>query len=83
MINPNNFFPLQIFGKCEFLNPGGSVKDRVAVQIIEEVNSLLVYFYFIFFPRIGTLFCCMDFDSVLDYCAGYKSWTATSRRNCY
>ncbi|CAK8538925.1 unnamed protein product [Lathyrus sativus] len=26
----------EILGKCEFLNPGGSVKDRVAVQIIEE-----------------------------------------------
>ncbi|KAM6552624.1 hypothetical protein CsatB_013386 [Cannabis sativa] len=26
----------EIFGKCEFLNPGGSVKDRVAVKIIEE-----------------------------------------------
>ncbi|XP_024376683.1 cysteine synthase 2 [Physcomitrium patens] len=26
----------EIYGKCEFLNPGGSVKDRVAVQIIEE-----------------------------------------------
>lgn len=26
----------QILGKAEFLNPGGSVKDRVAVQIIEE-----------------------------------------------
>ncbi|XP_061345985.1 cysteine synthase 2 isoform X2 [Gastrolobium bilobum] len=25
-----------ILGKCEFLNPGGSVKDRVAVKIIEE-----------------------------------------------
>jgi cysteine synthase A len=24
-------------GKAEFLNPGGSVKDRVAVKIIEEV----------------------------------------------
>ena len=23
-----------IFGKCEFLNPGGSVKDRPAKQII-------------------------------------------------
>ena len=32
----------QILGKCEFLNPGGSVKDRVAVKIIEEVN----YYYF-------------------------------------
>ena len=27
----------QILGKAEFLNPGGSVKDRVAVKIIEEV----------------------------------------------
>lgn len=26
----------EILGKAEFLNPGGSVKDRVAVQIIEE-----------------------------------------------
>ena len=32
---------VQILGKCEFLNPGGSVKDRVAVKIIEEVN----YYY--------------------------------------
>ncbi|KAL2316648.1 hypothetical protein Fmac_030524 [Flemingia macrophylla] len=26
----------QILAKCEFLNPGGSVKDRVALQIIQE-----------------------------------------------
>ncbi|KAM4102670.1 hypothetical protein ACJW30_06G019200 [Castanea mollissima] len=26
----------EILGMCEFLNPGGSVKDRVAVKIIEE-----------------------------------------------
>ncbi|KAH0466509.1 hypothetical protein IEQ34_003747 [Dendrobium chrysotoxum] len=26
----------EILGKAEFLNPGGSIKDRVAVQIIEE-----------------------------------------------
>ncbi|KAL4618624.1 hypothetical protein ACB092_06G024100 [Castanea dentata] len=26
----------EILGKCEFLNPGGSVKDRVAIKIIEE-----------------------------------------------
>lgn len=82
IINLCNIFPLQILGKCEFLNPGGSVKDRVAVQIIEEVNSLLVFFFF--FGRIGTLFfflwllilCLID-------CAGYKIWTAASRRNCY
>ncbi|CAN8321935.1 unnamed protein product [Cochlearia groenlandica] len=26
----------EILGKCEFLNPGGSVKDRVAAKIIQE-----------------------------------------------
>ena len=25
-----------IYGKCEFLNPGGSVKDRPALQIIRD-----------------------------------------------
>ena len=25
-----------IYGKCEFLNPGGSVKDRPALQIIQD-----------------------------------------------
>lgn len=34
---PFPFSDLQILGKAEFLNPGGSVKDRVAVKIIEEV----------------------------------------------
>ena len=24
--------------KCEFLNPGGSVKDRIAVRMIEEAE---------------------------------------------
>lgn len=28
--------PQQILGKAEFLNPGGSVKDRVALQIVRE-----------------------------------------------
>eukprot|EP00878_Enallax_costatus_P042306 GHUV01049570.1.p1 GENE.GHUV01049570.1~~GHUV01049570.1.p1 ORF type:complete len:138 (-),score=12.84 GHUV01049570.1:77-490(-) len=27
---------LQILGKAEFLNPGGSVKDRVALRIVHE-----------------------------------------------
>ena len=27
---------MQILGKAEFLNPGGSVKDRVAKQIVLE-----------------------------------------------
>lgn len=35
------FLVVQILGKCEFLNPGGSVKDRVAVKIIEEVMILV------------------------------------------
>ncbi|KAL6529407.1 hypothetical protein OROGR_015030 [Orobanche gracilis] len=29
----------EILGKAEFLNPGGSVKDRVAIKIIEEVET--------------------------------------------
>lgn len=31
----------QIYGKAEFLNPGGSVKDRVASKIIDEVSDLV------------------------------------------
>lgn len=27
---------MQVLGKAEFLNPGGSVKDRVALEIIQE-----------------------------------------------
>ena len=30
----------QVYGKAEFLNPGGSVKDRVAAKIVEEVSDL-------------------------------------------
>lgn len=25
--------------KCEFLNPGGSIKDRIAVRMIEEAEK--------------------------------------------
>ena len=28
-----------LFGKCEFLNPGGSVKDRTALGIIREAEE--------------------------------------------
>ena len=28
-----------LYGKCEFLNPGGSLKDRVAVRMIEEAEK--------------------------------------------
>jgi len=30
--------PVELFGKCEFLNPGGSVKDRIAHHMIEEAE---------------------------------------------
>nr|KIR83946.1 cysteine synthase A [Cryptococcus tetragattii IND107] len=30
---------VEILGKAEFLNPGGSVKDRVALQIIEDAEA--------------------------------------------
>lgn len=28
----------EIIGKCEFLNPGGSLKDRVALRFIETAE---------------------------------------------
>ncbi|MBI2603415.1 MAG: cystathionine beta-synthase [Deltaproteobacteria bacterium] len=28
-----------LYGKCEFFNPGGSVKDRIAVRMIEEAEK--------------------------------------------
>jgi cysteine synthase A len=31
--------PCEIYGKCEFLNPGGSVKDRIADNMIEEAEK--------------------------------------------
>ncbi|GMK59066.1 hypothetical protein CspeluHIS016_0700810 [Cutaneotrichosporon spelunceum] len=30
---------VEVLGKCEFLNPGGSVKDRVALRIIEDAEA--------------------------------------------
>uniref|UniRef100_A0A1Y1M014 cystathionine beta-synthase n=4 Tax=Photinus pyralis TaxID=7054 RepID=A0A1Y1M014_PHOPY len=29
----------EIFAKCEFFNPGGSVKDRIAIAMIEDAES--------------------------------------------
>jgi len=29
----------ELYGKCEFLNPGGSIKDRIAVKMIEEAEK--------------------------------------------
>jgi len=31
--------PAEVLGKCEYLLPGGSVKDRIAVQMIEEAEK--------------------------------------------
>jgi cystathionine beta-synthase len=31
--------PTVIYGKCEFLNPGGSVKDRIALAIVDEAEK--------------------------------------------
>jgi len=31
--------PIELFGKCEFLNPGGSVKDRIAVRMVEGLEE--------------------------------------------
>lgn len=30
----------ELYGKCEFLNPGGSVKDRIAINMINEAEKL-------------------------------------------
>jgi cystathionine beta-synthase/cysteine synthase A len=30
---------VELFAKCEFLNPGGSVKDRIAVRMIEKLEE--------------------------------------------
>lgn len=31
--------PAELYAKCEFLNPGGSVKDRIAVRMIENLEQ--------------------------------------------
>ncbi len=31
--------PVELFGKCEFLNPGGSVKDRIAVRMVKGLED--------------------------------------------
>lgn len=29
----------ELYGKCEFLNPGGSVKDRIAIEMVEHAEK--------------------------------------------
>lgn len=31
--------PGELYGKCEFMNPGGSVKDRIAINMIEQAEK--------------------------------------------
>ncbi len=31
--------PCQLYGKCEFFNPGGSVKDRIGIRMIGEAEK--------------------------------------------
>lgn len=31
-------YPVEVFAKCEYLNPGGSVKDRIGVAMIEAAE---------------------------------------------
>jgi len=33
-----NSLACELYGKCEFLNPGGSVKDRIAINMVEEAE---------------------------------------------
>ena len=36
---PSNAAGCEIWGKCEFLNPGGSVKDRAALGIVRDAEA--------------------------------------------
>jgi cystathionine beta-synthase/cysteine synthase A len=31
--------PIELYGKCEFLNPGGSIKDRIAVRMVDGLEQ--------------------------------------------
>ncbi len=31
--------PVELYGKCEFLNPGGSLKDRIALRMVEKLEA--------------------------------------------
>src|SRR5258708_7136378 len=31
--------PVELLGKCEYLNPGGSVKDRIGVRMVAEAEK--------------------------------------------
>ena len=31
-----------IFAKCEFFNPGGSVKDKEVIKVVDDLNLIMV-----------------------------------------
>ncbi len=42
MVRINKLFaqyPVEVWGKCEYLNPGGSVKDRIGVRMLVEAKK--------------------------------------------
>lgn len=42
LLKLNHIFPhehIHIYGKLEYLNPGGSIKDRIGIQIIEDAEK--------------------------------------------
>ncbi len=39
LAGPSEATGCEIYGKCEFMNPGGSVKDRAALFIIEDAEA--------------------------------------------
>ena len=39
LLSLEKYFNASIFAKCEFLNPGGSIKDRIAKFMIEEAEK--------------------------------------------
>lgn len=42
LVKINNLFPrkdVEIFAKCEFMNPGGSVKDRIGYQMVIDAQK--------------------------------------------
>lgn len=42
-INNVNDTEAEIMGKVEYFNPGGSVKDRIALAMIEDAEKKKVY----------------------------------------
>jgi cysteine synthase len=36
---PASGLPVPVLGKCEFLNPGGSGKDRIALAIVDDAEQ--------------------------------------------